>query len=101
MADDPCKDCINKAPPVTPDPIPLQVSFAGWMQVSPVLRQGLLGDVAAGVDDALAQQAMALLRWAIGESRRGRVILSADPETGELKRLDMPLLRQTRRSSTG
>lgn len=97
MPDDRCKDCIKEAIPVAPKP--LDQSLLQAAQHAGTL-DGLL-DIwvmqPAERQDALLDIAVMLLRWASEERRAGRVILSGNPETGELRRLDWSSLEQVMR----
>jgi hypothetical protein len=78
--DDRCKDCVEGASPVEPDPAPASSVSA------------LRHELEAPDEQAIISAALTLFTWAIRESRRGRYILAGDPTSGSLHRLVMPPL---------
>ncbi len=47
----------------------------------------------------VVREALTLLNWALEERKRGRVILSADVDGGNVSRLAMPILEAVRSSN--
>jgi hypothetical protein len=47
----------------------------------------------------VVREALTLLNWALEERKRGRVILSADVDGGNVSRLAMPILEAVRPSN--
>ena len=51
-------------------------------------------DLREGRATEIAREALGLLRWAVDERQRNRVILSANPDGTNLNRLSMPILEK-------
>jgi hypothetical protein len=43
----------------------------------------------------MAQDALALFKWAVDETSKGRVVVSSDPEGNDVQRVIMPALNVT------
>jgi hypothetical protein len=91
------KGCIDEAETVVVEPRPLPVTPVAISEVLDNLRRDL--HVSSG--EVILGEAIALFRWAIKESRDGRVILSGDPQSGNMSRLRMPLLGEVFRTNDG
>jgi hypothetical protein len=81
-----CKDCIERAEPVTPaDPFPADLA-AGADALAELLGTSV---------ENIVPLAIRLLRWTVTEIRSGRALLSGDPENGTLQRLVLPEIETT------
>jgi hypothetical protein len=88
------KDCIDQAVWEDVHPDPVEVTPVAISHSLNALRR----DLDVGRDDAVLGEVFALFHWAVRESRKGRVILSGDPERGNLRRIRMPILERVFRT---